>query len=496
MESMAAKGGATLASEEARWVHAAAAGDGGAFAALYARYAQRAFNLAYRTVGSEEDAARIVKDSFANVLRMVPQLDEEEPAFQSHLFAATHTACHELMEMRHHRQPGQTVSTALQQNGAGSQPEMVPSQPDGARSQREATESQGREEVHQASMRLPERQREVLALRELEELSYGEIAAVMEMSRDSVGQLISRARINLSDEMQGTVLASVAAPSPECDRALPLIAARQDGQLDAGSGDTAWLDAHLTECGRCRLAVETTEEAAHSYRTWAPIAATPWLFKETMAKAAEAAGTDWSGQSGAARTQLKSVGGAPPAYLAGPRNGRPRRRLMVAAGLAVLLLLASGAVALVAHNSHETPARPAAATTPQKRGASHKHEAGSGKGGKAHRKGTANTTTRSTEPATLSNSAAAVAAPAGPIEGTTQTPPASHPSTNAGGVKPTRQAATPKATTKPATTPASPTPQAVSTPAPPTATTVETNATEEPGKQHESHGKAVGRPPK
>jgi hypothetical protein len=352
-------------------------------------------------------------------------------------------------------------------------------------------------------MRLPERQREVLALCELEEPSYAEIAVVMDMNRDSVGKLISRARINLSDELQGTVLASVAAPSPECDRALPLIAARQDGQLDAGSGSAAWLDAHLAECGRCRLAVKTTEEATGSYRTWAPIAVTPWLFKETMAKAAEAGGADWSertAEDGRARTAVRSVAAAPPAYAARPSNERPRRRrLAVAAGLTALLLAAGGAVALVAHNSGETPVRPAATTTPQKHGASHKHQAGSGKPRKAHRGGTKTATTAgSTEAATLSTGTAPASPAPAPIEEATQSPTASQPNTNAGGIgiKPTRHISSPKATAKPATTPATPAPQPVTTAAAPATTTVETTATEESGKHHEPHGKAVGRPPK
>ena len=113
------------------------------------------------------------------------------------------------------------------------------------------------EAVREASMRLPERQREALALSGLERRSYEEIAASMETSADAVAQLISRARINLYDELRGTALASVAAPSPDCERALPLVAAREDGQLGSGSdGEAAWLDAHLTVCHRCSLGAE------------------------------------------------------------------------------------------------------------------------------------------------------------------------------------------------------------------------------------------------
>jgi DNA-directed RNA polymerase specialized sigma24 family protein len=67
-------------------------------------------------------------------------------------------------------------------------------------------------EAREACMRLPERQREALALHGVERLSYKEIAASMGTSSGLVAQLISRARINLYDELQGTALASVAPP--------------------------------------------------------------------------------------------------------------------------------------------------------------------------------------------------------------------------------------------------------------------------------------------
>lgn len=72
----------------------------------------------------------------------------------------------------------------------------------------EAAPNLGGEGVREASLRLPERQREALELCAFEQRSYEEIATIMETSRDSVPQLISRARINLYDELRGTVLAS------------------------------------------------------------------------------------------------------------------------------------------------------------------------------------------------------------------------------------------------------------------------------------------------
>ncbi|HEU5141552.1 MAG TPA: sigma factor-like helix-turn-helix DNA-binding protein [Solirubrobacterales bacterium] len=116
-----------------------------------------------------------------------------------------------------------------------------------------------------ASSRLPERQRDVLALRE-EGLSYEEIATKLETTPDRVGQLLAHAWINLYDEEVGTVLASVA-PTPDCERALGLIAARHDGELEVASPDGEWLEAHLTSCHRCRRGVSEMGEMRSHFRS-------------------------------------------------------------------------------------------------------------------------------------------------------------------------------------------------------------------------------------
>lgn len=470
MDRTAVRGKNALTAEEAGLARAAAAGDGSAFAALYERYEQRAFNLAYRISGSEADAADAVQEAFLGAMRRLPRLAEGELAFGPYLFSATRNACHELT--------GRRPSEAIPESG---------------------------EEVREANMRLPQRQREVLALRDLEELSYDEIAAIMEVDDHTVAQLISRARINLRDEMRGTALASVAAPSPECERALPLIATRDDGQLEADSPDTAWLDDHLAACHRCRLAVEAMQEADASYRTWAPIAAVPWLLKETMAKAAEAAGADWDeviADAWAARGPTESLPGTPSAYREGSRRSkRPRRRLALATGLGALLLLAGVAAALVGSDPRATPADSTTGTISGKSARTPKpgKDAKAGKTNESHatRTGTtaaAQTTGGEAVPATVFTPPPASSGGPGASE------PASKPHRPSGktAVQPTQQTSASKPSSKPKPAPTSTTTsQTAPAPAPPTEEPPP--AEESPSErahEHEPPGKAVGRPPR
>jgi RNA polymerase sigma-70 factor (ECF subfamily) len=336
MAATAATGKAST--EEARLARAAAAGDGSAFATLYERYAERAYNLAYRVASSEHDAADATQEAFLNVMRRLPELDDRELAFGSYLFTATRNACYDLIEKRRRAQPSDAIpetATPVGAGAGGAAPD--PGDPEEDPDRKLLLESQ-QEEIREANARLPERQREALALRELEELSYDEIAVIMEMNRNSVAQLISRARINLRDELRNTALASIAASSPECERALPLIAMRDDGQLDTAGDDVAWLDAHLAGCESCCLGVEAMQEAGASYRAWAPIAIAPWLFKETIAKAAELVGAEWSD-------------------VAPPDSRRRRRRAIYATALAVLLLLGGSAALMASGGGDPQPTR-------------------------------------------------------------------------------------------------------------------------------------------
>ncbi len=360
---------AALAAEEARLARAAAAGDGSAFATLYERYERRAYNLAYRLTTSEDDAADAVQDAFLNVMRRLPKLEGRDLVFGSYLFTATRNASYDLMQKRKRAEPSDAIPETAAPIGAaaGGGFGLDPGDPDEDPDRKLLLESQ-QDEIRAANERLPERQREALALCELEELSYDEIAEIMDMNRNSVAQLISRARIKLRDELRGGALASIAVSSPECERALPLIAMRDDGQLDVESDDATWLDSHMSTCHTCRLGLEAMQEAGTSYRAWAPIAAAPWLFKETMAKAAELTGSDWSetiAERAAAHDPAGFQPGMPSIYraLAEPIAGKKRRRrFLAAAGLGAAALLAVVTATVLGQDDPPTPVAPAAKT--------------------------------------------------------------------------------------------------------------------------------------
>jgi DNA-directed RNA polymerase specialized sigma24 family protein len=401
---------------------------------------QRALDLAFRITGSEADAAEAVERGLLEATERLSRLPEGEQSFARCLFGAVRDACHESMPRRQRPTAGEAMRGAI---------------------------DAGQEAVAAASMRLPVRQREALALHELGPLSYEEVAAIMETSSGAVAQLISRARINLSDELHGTAIASIAAPSPECERALPLIAMRDDGQLDPGSGDAAWLDLHLDVCERCRRGVAAMQEAAASYRSWGPNAAPP-------------------------TRQRRSA----------------QRRPLLVAGLAAALVLAGLTAVLARDDRARPPLEPADAALAPGAAASGADGDGSATGatGKA-RKGTAAKRKARAKTMTSSEPSASgeVAAPAttfAPVQAPPEEDgggePTSRPgrSPGAAAVEPTQRTSSAKPSPKPQAATTTTTPAPAPTTVPETTTEEPPPVDESPSRRREPPGRPADRPPK
>jgi hypothetical protein len=120
-------------------------------------------------------------------------------------------------------------------------------------------------ELAATTARLPQRQREALALRERFRLSHGELAAAVGIEPTAVPALLARARLRLRSELRG-------APPPavdcaERDRALRTIALRQDSE-EVPPADDDWLLDHLGHCAGCAQAHAAMLEASACYRAW------------------------------------------------------------------------------------------------------------------------------------------------------------------------------------------------------------------------------------
>jgi RNA polymerase sigma factor (sigma-70 family) len=330
---------------------AAIGGDGRAFAELYDRHEQRVYGYCLRVLGSPHDAADATQETFLRMLQRLPALEGRELNFVAYVLTTARHACYDMIASRRTVDPvAEAPEPFVSTRGS------VEEDPE-----RAALLAATREQVEVAVAALPARQREVLALREVECLSYDEIAEIMEIRANAVAQLISRARIRLRELVRRSALGSIEATSPDCDRALPLIAMRQD---DERSSELDWLQSHLSACATCRARQAAMQEAGVSYRLLLPAVPAIWLRHAAIARAAEYLGVDWSevasargvdaagsaGQAGAARSaeqaDAMALDAAGPGTDVAPvrlRRVTARRRggavLAIATFLAVLLWL-------------------------------------------------------------------------------------------------------------------------------------------------------------
>ncbi len=264
-------------------------GDGEAFAQLYDRHERRVYGFCLRMLGTPDEAGDATQETFMRLLGRLPALEGRDVNFIAYALTTARNACFDAIEARRRVQP---VAEQLEPGAA--EPSEVRLDPE-----RAALLAATREDVRAANSRLPERQREVLALRELEQLSYEQIGEVVGLNENAVAQLISRARIRLREEIRSDALGSIAAFSLDCERALPLLARLQDAQTSA-TDELDWLDTHMASCETCRLSRAAMEEAGVSYRALGPIVVLAWLRHTTIARAAQFVGADWSHIAGRA----------------------------------------------------------------------------------------------------------------------------------------------------------------------------------------------------
>lgn len=163
---------------------AAAKGDIDAFETLLGLYQNKVYGLALRMCGSEEDAWDVAQEAFLAAWRALPGF-RGESGFSTWLYRLTANAAIDCLRREKKRRGELSIEGG----------ELPLSLPDAGPSPQEAAEGgELRAAVNAALARLTDQHRTVLILRELQELSYEEIAGALGLDLGTVKSRISRAR--------------------------------------------------------------------------------------------------------------------------------------------------------------------------------------------------------------------------------------------------------------------------------------------------------------
>ena len=222
-------------------VRRAQKGDKAAFAELFTRYEGRIFGYVYRMVGDRAWAEDIAQEAFIQAHQYLNRLGPPYD-FKSWVYRiAGNMALDGLRRSRHE------VPLPDWDAGEVSGPEPADQHRAGA-PEDQARLAEVRAVVWHIIHQLPDNYRQILVLREIDGLSYNEIAAVAGISLDNVRVTLHRARLQFRDLYELHVMTQEGRMA--CQELDDLLSAYVDDELDRSARRR--VKAHIKVCPACQ----------------------------------------------------------------------------------------------------------------------------------------------------------------------------------------------------------------------------------------------------
>ncbi|MBX0328213.1 sigma-70 family RNA polymerase sigma factor [Oscillochloris sp. ZM17-4] len=182
-----------MSNEEQRLIEAAQRGDVESFNQLVRLYESRVYNLCYRMLGDPDAAADVAQDTFISAYRSLGRF--RGGMFRSWLLRIATNACYDVLRARKRR-----PSTSLQALGVADDDGVGFDLPDqGERPDDVALRHELAAAIQRGLADLPEDQRVVIILSDIQGMAYEEIATVTGANLGTVKSRLSRGRARLRD---------------------------------------------------------------------------------------------------------------------------------------------------------------------------------------------------------------------------------------------------------------------------------------------------------
>ena len=168
------------------------AGDQQAWEQIVRLHRRKVFNVAYKFVGKHDEAEDLTQDIFLKIFKALKTFDRRAN-FQTWIISISRNLC--IDHYRSVRKERQTIARDVDSN------DLQPATPDrGPYAQAEHQDL--RAQLRQALETLPITLRTAVVLRDLQELSYQEIAERLGLPEGTVKSRINRGRIELAHQLR------------------------------------------------------------------------------------------------------------------------------------------------------------------------------------------------------------------------------------------------------------------------------------------------------
>lgn len=217
---------------EAQLIAAAQAGDEQALDALIAALQPKLYRFIRRMCPLPEDAEDILQETLITLVRRLPEF-RGASSLSTYLYTVARSHCIKKLRTSKFAPTRREPVERLAELASGDDPQA-------AAADREAWGL-----VSQVLETMELEQREVLLLRDIEQLSAAEVSAVVGVSVGAVKSRLHRARKTLRERLQPLV----AEPTPECPDIALAFSQHAEGEL--GAQACAIMQSHVDSCPRC-----------------------------------------------------------------------------------------------------------------------------------------------------------------------------------------------------------------------------------------------------
>jgi RNA polymerase sigma factor (sigma-70 family) len=185
-----------MADEERRLVEVAQRGDVESFNELVRLFEGRVYTVCYRMLGDAESAADAAQDAFLSAFRNLKSF--RGGSFRSWMLRIATNTCYDVLRVRK-RRPSVSLDIEADDETASSPLQIADTaeSPDDFAQRRELAAA-----IQQGLTELPDEQRIVLILRDIQGLAYEEIAQITNSNLGTVKSRLSRGRARLREVLK------------------------------------------------------------------------------------------------------------------------------------------------------------------------------------------------------------------------------------------------------------------------------------------------------